>query len=162
MTADDTTPARVAAAAEALLDEWETFVPDIGLQPPHRWYVDQLRAALDAQPGDAEQAGGQSAAALESEHLRNHLTDGVFHDRCQFCLNRRTQGGTGVPARASGGPDDGTAERALARLLPLAHELEAACDANVPMTNRREREAARALIREVRAAADTGHQGGES
>lgn len=34
------------------------------------------------------------AAALH--HLRDHLTDGAWHDRCQFCLNRRVYGGTGV------------------------------------------------------------------
>lgn len=33
-----------------------------------------------------------------AEHLRDHLTDGVWHDRCGFCLNRRRNGGTGVPA----------------------------------------------------------------
>lgn len=38
----------------------------------------------------------QSAAALH-EHLWTHLTDGAWHDRCQYCLDRRVRGGTGVP-----------------------------------------------------------------
>jgi hypothetical protein len=30
------------------------------------------------------------------EHLRNHLTDGRWHDSCKWCYRRRVEGGTGV------------------------------------------------------------------
>lgn len=31
-----------------------------------------------------------------AEHLRTHLTDGLWHDRCPFCKRRVIRGGTGV------------------------------------------------------------------
>lgn len=37
-----------------------------------------------------------SGDPLEHEHLRNHLTDGWWHDDCKFCLRRRRYGGTGL------------------------------------------------------------------
>jgi hypothetical protein len=46
---------------------------------------------------------------------------------------------------------EGRAELLGAALLAAADELEAACDANVPMTDRREREAERRMVRLVRA-----------
>jgi protein gp37 len=30
------------------------------------------------------------------DHLASHLTDGLWHDACAFCVNRRRHGGTGV------------------------------------------------------------------
>ena len=45
-------------------------------------------------PSTAPAPAENDAAALH--HLRDHLTDGAWHDRCQFCLNRRVYGGTGV------------------------------------------------------------------
>lgn len=30
------------------------------------------------------------------EHLRDHLTDGRWHDACIYCQRRRADGGTGV------------------------------------------------------------------
>lgn len=37
------------------------------------------------------------------DHLRNHLTDGHWYDDCQYCLNRRERGGTGVASREDPG-----------------------------------------------------------
>lgn len=31
-----------------------------------------------------------------SSHLRDHLTDGRWHDDCRYCLRRRSEGGSGV------------------------------------------------------------------
>lgn len=30
------------------------------------------------------------------QHLRNHITDGHWHDECAYCLRRRREGGNGV------------------------------------------------------------------
>lgn len=38
----------------------------------------------------AEEPGGQL------EHLRQHLSDGRWHDGCRWCLRRRVHGGTGL------------------------------------------------------------------
>lgn len=35
------------------------------------------------------------------EHLRDHLTDGYWHDGCPYCRRRRIKGGTGVEVPAS-------------------------------------------------------------
>ena len=44
---------------------------------------------------------GEHDDAAIAEHLRYHLTDGAWHDRCRFCRNRRVHGGTGVPSAAT-------------------------------------------------------------
>jgi hypothetical protein len=31
-----------------------------------------------------------------TEHLRDHLTDGRWHDSCRWCLRRRVHGAAGV------------------------------------------------------------------
>lgn len=49
-----------------------------------------------------------SAAALLREHLRDHLTDGFWHDRCRYCLRRRRFGGTGAPVAAQPEGDQAT------------------------------------------------------
>lgn len=35
-----------------------------------------------------------------SEHLRQHLSDGFWHDDCPYCLRRRRHGGTGLEEEA--------------------------------------------------------------
>jgi hypothetical protein len=32
----------------------------------------------------------------KAEHLRKHITDGRWHDRCKWCALRRLHGGNGV------------------------------------------------------------------
>lgn len=47
--------------------------------------------------------------AVHREHL-NHMTDGRWHDACQFCLRRREKGGTGLEGEAvRAQPEDGHA-----------------------------------------------------
>lgn len=49
----------------------------------------------------------RSAAAI-AEHLRDHLTDGQWHDSCQYCKRRRRYGGNGVtPPQNAAGEADG-------------------------------------------------------
>lgn len=41
-----------------------------------------------------------------TEHLRDHLTDGCWHDDCEFCLRRRVHGGTGIRCPETITPND--------------------------------------------------------
>lgn len=36
-----------------------------------------------------------------TDHLRSHLTDGHWHDRCPYCRHRRVHGGNGINAEAT-------------------------------------------------------------
>jgi hypothetical protein len=36
-----------------------------------------------------------------TDHLRDHLTDGRFHDGCRYCHRRRLDGGTGLESNLS-------------------------------------------------------------
>lgn len=40
----------------------------------------------------------EGSDARITEHLWSHLTDGFWHDGCDFCLRRRVHSGTGVEA----------------------------------------------------------------
>lgn len=42
----------------------------------------------------------------EREHLREHLTDGRWHDDCGLCLRRRRHGGTGIRCQETITPND--------------------------------------------------------
>lgn len=44
---------------------------------------------------DTADKAAKDKANIE-DHLRWHLTDGNWHDRCSYCLHRRRPGGTGV------------------------------------------------------------------
>lgn len=33
---------------------------------------------------------------LLADHIRNHLTDGQWHDSCPYCRHRRVHGGNGI------------------------------------------------------------------
>ncbi len=38
----------------------------------------------------------------KEKHLRDHLTDGHWHDDCVYCHERRLHGGTGLRSRNEG------------------------------------------------------------
>ncbi len=41
-------------------------------------------------------AGERELTAAEAVHLDQHLTDGLWHDDCPYCHQRRLHAGTGV------------------------------------------------------------------
>jgi hypothetical protein len=53
-------------------------------------------------------------SADQAEHLR-HMTDGHWHDRCPYCVARRSEGGTGLPERTP-------AQQALAEVSVITAE----------------------------------------
>lgn len=175
MTADDTTPARVAAAAEALAAalpvalgwEWDEEPPNV---PSVAHVVADIAAelapavvaALDAQPGDAEQAGG----------CAYRFPDGTF---CRLTPAAHDMPGMGHHARAAraAGPAGDTAERALDEvrkerdaaltlLLSVSDALTKWNGEDGSLVIDAVARNARKFVREVRAAADTGHQGGDT
>jgi len=163
VTADDTTPARVAAAAEALRlafsgDEFEenaAAAAGEGEWSWFRWLAVSTVEALDAKPGDAEQAGGLTDA--EDAFWREKEAGRCKSDRGGYYHDGFIDGF--LAARAAGGPDDGTAERARsAAVMARADALRAALSDDPQEFG----EFVKRVNSVYRAAADTGHQGGES
>lgn len=69
----------MSAGAEDDLTELDAFI------------ADQIAA-------DPEFARELAAAEARAERHRSHLTDGQWHDDCDFCLERRRHGGDGIAA----------------------------------------------------------------